>query len=312
MAEQNDSSIDTPDVDSTGLAPRGRTRRFTIGRPAARNTAARATVTSSPTASRTSRPARKGAHPVRSLITVVAVAGLVATVAIPAFSVVRGTPAEAVTLQQVAADNAQSLVVASEAEPAALDRGGYTATTPEEIKKKKDEEAAAAALAARLAAQSAAAAAASSSRSSSSSSSSYSGAVPLVLPGSGVVRRPLAGYDNLGTPYAGHRGTDYMCARYTPIYAVADGVVVASSESGPGWGVYVKIAHNIGGTSVTTLYAHMSYGTRAVQVGETVSAGQLIGQVGDTGRAYGTHLHLEVVVSGTYVNGEAWLQANAG
>ena len=92
----------------------------------------------------------------------------------------------------------------------------------------------------------------------------------------------------------------------------ADGTVVASSESGPGWGVYVKIAHNIGGTSVTSLYAHMDWGTRRVSVGEKVSAGQLIGQVGDTGRANGTHLHLEIRVNGGYANAESWLQANAG
>jgi murein DD-endopeptidase MepM/ murein hydrolase activator NlpD len=49
-----------------------------------------------------------------------------------------------------------------------------------------------------------------------------------------------------------------------------------------------------------------------VQVGDTVSAGQLLGQVGDTGRAFGTHLHLEIVVDGAYVNAESWLVANAG
>lgn len=222
---------------------------------------------------------------------------MVATVAIPAFAAARGVDDEALTLQQVAAENAQSLVIGSEAEPAALDRGSYSATTPEEIAKKKQEEAAKAALAARLA--------------SSSSSSSFSMAVPATIAATGDVVRPLASFNSFGTPYAGHKGTDYMANRGTPIYSVADGVVVASSESGPGWGVYVKIAHNIGGTSVTSLYAHMSYGTRRVSVGQTVSAGQLIGQVGDSGRAYGTHLHLEIRQGGAYVNAESWLKANA-
>lgn len=103
-----------------------------------------------------------------------------------------------------------------------------------------------------------------------------------------------------------------MADRGTAIYAIADGTIVASSEAGPGWGVYVKIAHKIGGRSVTSLYAHMLYGSRRVSVGQHVSAGQLIGQVSDTGRAYGTHLHLEIVVNGTYMNGEAWLKANVG
>ena len=296
MAEQFDSSIDVPDTDPTGDPGSGRARnalrRFGAKAPAVRETALSASSAPAP------RRAAQTVHPVRRFVSVAAVAGLVATVAIPAFAAVRTTSAEAVTLQQVAASDAQSLVVASEAQPGDLVRGGYTATTPEEISAKKAEEAAKAALAARLAAGGEAAA--------------FGGEIPLVMPGSGVVRRPLPYYDHPGEPYAGHKGFDYMVARGTPIYAIADGVVVASSEDGPGWGVYVKIAHNIGGQDVTTLYAHMLYGSRRVSVGDTVSAGQLIGQVSDTGRAYGTHLHLEVVVGGTYVNGESWLQANAG
>ena len=124
--------------------------------------------------------------------------------------------------------------------------------------------------------------------------------------------RPLTSFTNFGTPYAGHKGTDYMAPLGTPLYAIADGVVVESTENGPGWGVYVKIAHNIGGNTVTSLYAHMLYGSRRVTVGQTVSAGQLIGQVSDTGRAYGTHLHLEIYVNGSWVNSESWLVANAG
>lgn len=263
-----------------------------------RRVAAKAPARRSATAStRSAKP-----HPVRSFLTVTAVAGLVATVAIPAVVAAdRSASADAVTtVQQVAAENAQSLVVASEATPEALDRDSYSATTPEEIEKKKQEEAAKKALAARIASQA------------SSASASVNTAVPLTIAASGDVVRPLTSFNSFGTPYAGHKGTDYMAGRGTPIYSIADGVVVASSESGPGWGVYVKIAHNIGGKSVTSLYAHMSYGTRRVTVGQTVSAGQLIGQVGDSGRAYGTHLHLEVVVGGAYQNAESWLQANAG
>ncbi|MFT4134993.1 M23 family metallopeptidase [Microbacterium sp.] len=294
MAEQFDSSIDAPETGRTGdavsLRSRGTVQRVDAETPAVRTTAL--------SGARAPRRPKHAVHPLRRLLTVTAVAGLVATVAIPAFAAVRGTSAEAVTLQQVAASDAQSLVVASEAEPGTLERGGYSATTPEEIAAKKAEEAAKAALAARLAAG--------------GETASLSSDLPLVLAGSGSVRRPLPYFDNFGTPYAGHKGVDYMVARGTPIYAVADGVVVASSEEGPGWGVYVKIQHNIGGQDVTTLYAHMLYGSRRVSVGDTVTAGQLIGQVSDTGRAYGTHLHLEVVVNGTYVNGESWLTANAG
>ncbi|WP_299091610.1 M23 family metallopeptidase [uncultured Microbacterium sp.] len=300
MAEQFDSSTE-PETGPTNPDQRGRARRFLTQRSAARPPVAASTaVAKTP---KSARPGRSTAHPVRSFLTVTAVAGLVATVAIPAFAAGAGTPAEAVTLQQVAAENAQSLVVASEATPEALARDSYSATTPEEIQTKKDEEAAKAAAAARIAAAAA-------SSSSSSFSATYSGAIAQSIASSGSVVRPLTSFNSFGTPYAGHKGTDYMADRGTPLYSIADGVVVESAESSNGWGVYVKIAHNINGTTVTSLYAHMSYGTRRVTVGQTVSAGQLIGQVGDTGRAFGTHLHLEIYVSGSWVNPESWLQAN--
>ena len=292
MAEHNDSSTETPDLTPTSPADGG--RRFALRRPAVKTPSTRSTAVA-----RRSRRAAGKPHPVRSFLTVTAVAGMVATVAIPAFAAARGVSAEAMTVEQVAQENAQSLVVASEATPAALARDSYSATTMEEIQAKKEEEAAKAAAAARIAAASTASAA-------------YSGAIAQSIAPAGSVVRPLTSFTNFGTPYAGHKGTDYMVEGGTPIYAMADGVVVASTESGPGWGVYVKIAHNIGGQSVTSLYAHMTYGTRRVSVGDTVSAGQLIGQVGDTGRAFGKHLHLEIVVGGTYQNAEGWLVANAG
>lgn len=294
MAEKYDPSQETPESEPTKTVLRSRARRLVTPLAASQTPAVRPT--------RAQRRVAGKPHPARSFFTVAAVAALVATVAVPAaFSAAGSTPAEAAvtTVQQVAADNAQSLVVASEATPAALARGGYTATTPEEIQAKKDEEAAKAAAAARIAATAA------------SDSSSYTGAIAETIAPAGSVVRPLTSFNNFGTPYAGHKGTDYMADRGTPIYSIADGVVVASDEDGPGWGVYVKIAHNIGGQSVTSLYAHMLYGSRRVTVGETVSAGQLIGQVSDTGRAFGTHLHLEIYVNGSWVDPEGWLVANA-
>ncbi|MFT4051220.1 MAG: M23 family metallopeptidase [Microbacterium sp.] len=251
---------------------------------------------------RARRRAAGASHPVRSVLTVAAVVGLIATVALPAaFSAAGGASAEAAvtTLQQVAAENAQSLVVASEDTTTDLGRGGYSATTLEEIQAAKDEEAAAAAAAARIAAAAA-----------STTTTTSTTAVAESIATAGSVVRPLTSFNSFGTPYAGHKGTDYMADRYTPIYAIADGVVVESSESGVGWGVYVKIAHTINGQVVTSLYAHMTYGTRRVNVGDTVTAGQLIGEVGDTGLAYGTHLHLEIYVNGSWVDAESWLVAN--
>ncbi len=236
--------------------------------------------------------------PVRSILTLAVVTGLFATVAIPAYAAWQ-PEADAMTLQQLAADGAQTLVVASDITDSTLARGSYSATTPDEISKKKAEEAAAERAKAKA------------SRASASSYAIPAG-VPLVAPGSGIVRRPLPYFNNFGAPYAGHRGTDYMVERGTPIYSVADGVVTASTDGGGGLGVTITIMHNINGHAVQSVYGHMLPGSRTVGAGATVSAGQLIGQVSDTGLAFGTHLHLMIHVDGTRVDAEGWLAANAG
>ena len=89
----------------------------------------------------------------------------------------------------------------------------------------------------------------------------------------------------------GWNGVDLAGPAGSPIYAAAGGTVIISRVGGwnGGYGNYVVIDH---GNGVQTLYAHMS--TDAVSVGETVSRGQNIGTVGNTGQATGYHLHFEV------------------
>ena len=53
-------------------------------------------------------------------------------------------------------------------------------------------------------------------------------------------------------------------------------------------------------------------GSRQVAAGQTVTAGQLVGLVGNTGRSTANHLHFEVYLDGTAVDSLAWLEANAG
>lgn len=249
------------------------------------------------------RPAKGKSHPVRSLAILAMVGGLVATVALPAYGAWRPT-AETQTLQQVAQNDAQSLVVASDSSAEELSRSSYSATTAEEIQKKKDEEAAAAAAAerARLAA--------------STASSGYSVPVniALVSPGSGEVRWPILNFTlGRGLWDSGyHQGVDLLASCGEPIYATAAGVVSVSQESYGGYGVAVSIDHVIGGQSVNSLYGHMTYGSRQVSAGQSVSPGQLIGFVGSTGSSTACHLHFEVHINGSVVDPWAWLQANAG
>ncbi|OZB82306.1 MAG: peptidase M23 [Microbacterium sp. 13-71-7] len=236
-----------------------------------------------------------------------AVGALVAAIALPAFVSTSGAAdAAPVTTEQLAADNAQSIVVASEATQAPSTRGQFAATTPDEIEKRKAEEAAAA----RAAAAAASAAAASTA---SSSRPSLAG-MALVAPGSGAVRYPVTSFTPGEGPGSGrgHEGWDMIAPEGTPIYAAAAGTVTASAESIGGYGVSMMIMSNLNGTMVETRYGHMVYGSRMVEAGDQVSAGQLIGLVGNTGNSYGSHLHFEVRIGGSVIDPEPWLAANAG
>ncbi|WP_232304580.1 M23 family metallopeptidase [Microbacterium sp. XT11] len=240
--------------------------------------------------------------PLRSVAIFGAVGALVAAVALPAYAATKPADAAPMTVQQLAAVDAQSLVVASEATAAPVDRGSFSATTPDEIAKKKAEEAAAARAAALASAASA------------SSRSFNIGSYALVSPGSGEVRYPLplGSYRVSRTLGSGHNGADMVSPQGTPIYAATAGVVRVSSESYYGYGVGVVIDGVVGGQRVETTYGHMTYGSRQVQVGQTVAPGQLIGFVGSTGRSTANHLHFEVKVNGGLVEPIGWLAANAG
>lgn len=249
-----------------------------------------------------SRPSgRSLVKPLRSIAIFGAVGALVTAIALPAFAASKPSDAAPATLQQLAAEDAQSIVVASEATAAPLDMGTFSATTPEEIEKAKAE-AAAAARAAAVA---------------SSGGASLAGIdLSMVAPGSGEVRYPLAqgSFTSGEGPGSGrgHQGWDMLAPTGTPMFAAASGVVRVSSEGYYGYGVAIVIDHVIGGQSVSTLYGHMDYGSRLVSAGETVSAGQLIGVVGNTGNSYGSHLHFEVHIGDGIVDPASWLAANAG
>ncbi|MEJ1088930.1 M23 family metallopeptidase [Microbacterium sp. Mu-80] len=238
----------------------------------------------------------------RTVAIFAAVGALVAAVALPSYAASTSVQSEATTLQQMAVGDAQSLVVASEATAAPLKRGSYSATTPDEIAKKKAE----AAAKARAEAAARVAAANPGVRISDAD-------LRLVAAGSGAVRYPVpqGSYYVSRTLGNGHNGADMVAPAGTPIFAAASGVVRISSESHYGYGVAVVIDSVVGGQRVSTLYAHMTNGTRAVQAGQTVEAGQFIGKVGNTGRSFGAHLHFEVEVNGSRVEPIGWLGANA-
>jgi len=95
----------------------------------------------------------------------------------------------------------------------------------------------------------------------------------------------------------GYNGVDYGAPKGTPVYAAAEGVVVVSNfratncgrSCGGGYGNYIVIEHPNG---TQTLYGHLS--AVYTQVGTRLEKGQWIGEVGNTGRSTGSHLHFEV------------------
>ena len=94
--------------------------------------------------------------------------------------------------------------------------------------------------------------------------------------------------DTYGTRLGKHKGIDIAGGMETPIIAVQDGVVEKSYFSDTyGNVVFIKHVNNI-----VAVYAHLN--KRMVHKGQHIKRGQLIGKMGKTGQATGTHLHFEV------------------
>ncbi|MFF8831396.1 transglycosylase family protein [Streptomyces sp. NPDC015131] len=106
-----------------------------------------------------------------------------------------------------------------------------------------------------------------------------------------------------------HTGTDFTAPQGTPLYAITNGVVVASDTSSSyGINVQIKLADG-----KHLMYAHMS--GKTVSVGQTVKPGQVIGYVGSTGNSTGPHLHLELrlqprFAAGNFLDPVTWLRSN--
>jgi len=83
------------------------------------------------------------------------------------------------------------------------------------------------------------------------------------------------------------------------IYAADSGVIIYSGWSTRGYGNTIVIDH---GNGYLSLYAHLMDGGMVQGCGVEVSAGQLIGYMGSTGKSTGPHLHFEIRYNGSPVN----------
>ena len=117
--------------------------------------------------------------------------------------------------------------------------------------------------------------------------------------------------------HSGHLANDIVGGGYTLDYVVThtDGKVifcqdgynnVKGSTGNASYGNFVKIEHKNG---YATLYAHMQKGL-LVKNGEYVKKGQRLGYMGDSGNAYGAHLHFEVWKDGVRINPENYINSN--
>ncbi len=107
-----------------------------------------------------------------------------------------------------------------------------------------------------------------------------------------------------------HTGTDYGAPLGTPILAIAAGRVTVAGPAA-GYGNLIVIEHNVGGQVVASAYGHEE--RLYVKVGDLVTAGQHIADVGTEGHSTGPHLHFEIRPGGTNataVDSDAWLKAH--
>jgi LysM repeat protein len=106
----------------------------------------------------------------------------------------------------------------------------------------------------------------------------------------GYFARPVAGGARTQGLH-GNNGIDFAASYGAPILAAASGQVIISKAGGwgGGYGTYIVIKHSNG---TQTLYGHLSQ--TLVSAGQTVTKGQQIGKMGNTGQSTGVHLHFEV------------------
>ena len=131
--------------------------------------------------------------------------------------------------------------------------------------------------------------------------------LPLAIPVRGSYRN-TSGYGFRRDPRTGgrrlHRGHDMAGRRGTPVVATGHGVVTFAGRQS-GYGLLIKVRHAQG---FETFYAHLN--RIQVKAGQRVSRGDRIGDMGNSGRSTGVHLHYEIRINGTAVNPIPYMKAS--
>jgi len=122
-------------------------------------------------------------------------------------------------------------------------------------------------------------------------------ATPSIWPAHGWLTGTFGGRSD---PFSGepafHQGLDISTDKGQPVYATADGRIESAAYTGE-YGNFVVVQHGFG---LTTRYGHLS--AFAVKPGQAIRRGAVLGYVGATGRATGSHLHYEILANGQLIN----------
>ena len=122
-------------------------------------------------------------------------------------------------------------------------------------------------------------------------------ATPSIWPVRGWLTGTFGGRSDPFTGEPGfHSGIDLATEKGQPVYATADGTVESAMYTGD-YGKLIVLKHAFG---LSTRYGHLS--GFAVQQGESVKRGDVIGYVGSTGRSTGAHVHYEILANGSLIN----------
>ena len=122
-------------------------------------------------------------------------------------------------------------------------------------------------------------------------------ATPSIWPAHGWLTGTFGGRSDPFTHEPGfHQGLDISLEKGSPVFATADGTVESASYNGD-YGNLIVLKHGFG---LTTRYGHLS--AFGVKPGQAIARGDVIGYVGATGRATGSHLHYEILANGQLMN----------
>ncbi|WP_233563841.1 M23 family metallopeptidase [Cryobacterium tepidiphilum] len=211
----------------------------------------------------------------------VAVGGMAVTTSIPALALTQSVGFATVAEEGGGSAPAQSLAVGADATATPVERDGFTVKeAPKVISAPSD-----------VAGYSAA------------PLTAARGGEGWLLPVAGPISDPFGPRPDKPVPGVGdfHEGTDIAAACGQPVSAAAGGTVASAGWNGT-YGNWILIDN---GDGIQTGYAHNS--SILVGEGQTVTAGDVIAEVGSTGASSGCHLHFEVRTGGTQVDPQAFM-----